>query len=710
MSAGPARVDLLVLWHHHQPDYRDPARGRSRLPWVRLHATKDYLDMALHLERHPSVRATFNFVPSLLDQLDDAASGGRDELFDLLSRAPGPFTPEECGQLAYRCAMVPPHALERWPSLRATIDAARRAVARNGGGPANDRLWLRLATGFLLAWLDPMVLAEPEAQAAVAAGERVEPRHRDDLVALHARLTGHVIPAYRRLADHGQIELSATPYFHPILPLLVDLRSARRAQPSLPLPAETLTAPEDAREQIERARLRHAAAFGAPPAGMWPSEGSVSPEVAEIAAACGVRWLASDEGVLWRSLPESARRRSALYRPWKLATPAGEIALFFRDHELSDRIGFVYQRWDAEDAARDLVQRVVRIGEEHGGETPALVSIMLDGENCWEGYPEDGGPFLEALYRRIESTPAIRTVTPSQVLDEPRASGTLATLHSGSWIDADFHIWIGHPEKNRAWDLLARTRHALTAGGFTRTKDPMAWESLARAEGSDWFWWYGDDHHTPDKPLFDELFRGHLKGAYVAAGLPVPAALDFPIARMAREPETHLRPLGLVRAVIDGRRTHFYEWHAAGRVSPGAGSAMHRKSGVARDLYYGFDGSRLVLRLDPAGSGFPSGTRLRLDLGGRASQRIEAGPLDRGVLDPLRTSAPPGPLAGAECAVGEVLELAIPLGTIGLATGEEFELAVQLLGPDGPIETLPGDGLLRLVVPGPDYEATMWST
>jgi alpha-amylase/alpha-mannosidase (GH57 family) len=706
VSAGPARVDLLFLWHHHQPDYRDPIRGRSRLPWVRLHATKDYLDMALHLERHPTLRATFNFVPSLIDQLDDAVAGGRDELFDLLARAPGPFTLDECRLLAFRCAMVPGHALERWPSLRTTIDAARRAASEGGGGAANDPLWLRLACGFLLAWIDPIFLGEPEAGAALAAGSRLEPRHRDELIALHARLTGYVIPAYRRLAEHGQIELSATPYFHPILPLLVDLRTARRAQPSLPLPVETLTAPGDAREQIERARVRHAAAFGAAPSGMWPSEGGVSPEVAEIAAGCGVQWLASDEGVLWRSLPEASRRRAALYRPWKLTSRAGDITLFFRDHELSDRIGFVYQRWDPEQAAEDLVQRVLRIGEEHGRDAAPLVSIMLDGENCWEGYPDDGGPFLEALYRRIESTPAIRTVTPSQVIAEGASPGTLPTLHSGSWIDADFHIWIGHPEKNRAWDLLARTRHALEAGAVTRAGHPGAWESLARAEGSDWFWWYGDDHHTPDKPLFDDLFRAHLKGAYLAAGLPVPATLEFPVARMARDTERHHRPIGFVHATIDGRRSHFYEWHAAGRVSPGAGGAMHRAPGVVRDLFYGFDGPRLVLRLDPVAKGFPAGSRLRLEIGAPVSQRIEIGPLDRARPE-IRRAA--GLVPDTDCRIGEVLELAIPVAALGARTGDAIELAIQVLGPDGPLETLPGDDLLRVTVPGADYESVMWS-
>jgi hypothetical protein len=293
------------------------------------------------------------------------------------------------------------------------------------------------------------------------------------------------------------------------------------------------------------------------------------------------------------------------------------------------------------------------------------------------------------------------------------AAGTgaraLPRVVAGSWIYRNLATWIGHPEKNRAWDLLARTRTALVAGGCTRATHPVAWESLAKAEGSDWFWWYGDDHHTPDKPLFDELFRAHLRGAYGAAGIPVPTALEFPIARMAREPEQHQRPLGSVRVTVDGQRTHFYEWYAAGRVSPGAGSAMHRKTGVVRDLFYGFDADRLMIRIDAVPSGFPPGSSVRLERGGRITQQIEIGPLDVPEPPIRRTTAPEGVLAGAECRIGAVLELAIPIAALDAGAGEEIELALQVLGPDGPIETLPGDDVLRLTIPGPGSESSLWS-
>lgn len=581
-SASPP-VDLVFLWHHHQPDYRSPRDGVAQLPWVRLHASKDYLDMALHLERHPGVRAAFNFVPSLLDQLDEAAGGARDTLFALLARPIGSLTAAERAWLAARTLVAPRHALERWPRYRAL--SARAAKALQGGPELTDDELLALTCWFQLAWIDPTLLGEPEARAALAAGGEFGPVHRDALLTLSDRLAGRVVPAYRALEQRGQIELSCSAYDHPILPLLIDVRAARRARPDLPLPAEPFAEPADAERQIARGRARHAEAFGRAPGGLWPSEGGVSPEMAAIAAAQGVRWFATDEGVLWRSLPQAERRRDRLYQPWRAATPTGDLAVLFRDHELSDRIGFVYHHWNPDDAAADFVARVRRIARDGtGGPHAPVVPVILDGENCWEHYAEDGGPFLEALYGALEAAADIRTCTPSQVIAEwGAAAPVLPGLHTGSWIDADFHIWIGHPEKNRAWELLSRARRALVEAGGTPERDPQAWHALDAAEGSDWFWWFGDDHPTPDKDLFDRIFREHLAAVYAHAKLLAPAWLEVPITRPGGPPVATTQPLGFVHPVLDGRPTHFYEWHAAGRFRLAAGgSAMHRHAGLGR--------------------------------------------------------------------------------------------------------------------------------
>ncbi|MBI5709361.1 MAG: glycoside hydrolase [Candidatus Eisenbacteria bacterium] len=704
-------VELLFLWHHHQPDYRSPREGRALLPWVRLHATKDYLDMALHLERHPGVHATFNFVPSLLDQLDAAAAGAPDALFDLLARPVDSLTAEEREQVTARCAVAPRHAFDRWPRYRALTLRIARSRGAGINGPTSDEV-LAVECWFLLAWLDPMLFGEPEAERALATGGDFLEEHRDGLLALCRRLVARVVPAYRALSERGQVELSESAYYHPILPLLVDLRAARRARPELALPTEPFAAPEDAARQVERAFRRHAQAFGRPPAGMWPAEGSVSPEVAEIAARAGARWLATDEGVLWNSLPPGARRREAVYRPWRYATPAGDVTLFFRDRELSDRIGFVYHHWDTGEAVADFLGRVRRIGREWTGGGVPLVSVILDGENCWENYPGDGSSFLEELYAALEAAPDIRTRTPAEVLAAGAPAETLPELHSGSWIDADFHIWIGHPEKNRAWDLLARARRALVEAGRGPEGSPAAWEALFAAEGSDWFWWFGDDHYTADKAVFDRIFREHLQGVYEHAGLPVPPWLQVAVARFAGRPDVVTQPLGLVRATLDGRPTHFYEWYAAGRHQLGAGGgSMHRGAGLGRDLYFGFDLERFCLRLDFAANAPPGGTYdLLLEFLAPRAARVTVRGLEPGERPVLRPAAAgEEPVPGARCVIGTVLELGIPFASLGLTAGDSVDLLVQLMQDGAPVESLPAADLVRFVVPDERYETAMWS-
>jgi len=708
LAAPDAAVELLFLWHHHQPDYRSPATAVARLPWVRLHAVKDYLDMALRLERHPGLRATFNFVPVLLDQLDDAVAGRGDALFDAIARPIESLEAELRAEVSRRCAAPPPRLRERWPRYAALC----RKVAR-GGAPLDDRELGALEAWFLIAWLDPMFHGDPEVREAMAGPSGPAVAHVAPLLALHARRVAEVLPAYRRLAERGQIELSTSPYAHPILPLLVDTACARRARPDLHLPDPGLAAPEDAERQIERARLRHARAFGAAPLGMWPSEGSVSPEMAELVAAQGLRWIATDEAVLWRSLRAGERKRAALHRPWCVRTAAGPLTVLFRDHELSDRIGFVYQNWEAGEAVADFVARLRRIGAEHAGERPPLVTVALDGENCWEHYPSDGGPFLDGLYAALAAAPDIRTVTPGDVLAARGPGEPLANLHSGSWIDADFHIWIGHPEKNAAWERIARARADLVASGQSEADAPAAWESLHAAEGSDWFWWLGVDHHTSDKALFDALLREHLAATYERRGAQPPDWLAEPITRF--EPEAgEGTPLGYLRPRIDGRVTSYYEWASAGRCRAAAGAAMHRGESALRDLYYGFDERSIHLRLDIA-------TAARTP-SARAEIRVRRGPKSWGFALGVMPGAaaieirecpedfrPEAGMAGAKVASGQVLELSVPLAPLGLAPGDEIAIVAVLRDGDAVLGEITAGDPDPIRITDLADEAAQWS-
>jgi alpha-amylase/alpha-mannosidase (GH57 family) len=706
VKSDPQGLDLVFIWHHHQPDYRHPRDGRALLPWVRLHGTKDYLDMALHLERHSRVHSTFNFAPSLLSQLDSALAGGSDALFDLLQRTPATLSPSERAELQSRVRMAPPWARDRWPAYQALCERLRAPAV------ANDHELLRLSCFFLLAWIDPLLLREPEAAAAEEAtlAGRTGIAERDALLSLHARLLARVKPAYAALAARGQVEITCSPAFHPILPLLVDVRHARRPRPDLPSPSEPFMAPEDARWQIEHGLATTEAAFGARPVGMWPSEGSVSPEVAELLAAARVRWVATDELVLWRSLGTS--RREELYRPWALTTAAGEVALFFRDHELSDRIGFVYSTWSAADAVADFMRHLRRIAEAHrvsGLPGNPVVSVILDGENCWEHYAEDGMPFLDALYTALEAAPDIRTRTPSEVLADHPGPGRLANLHSGSWIDGDFHIWAGHPEKNRAWDLLARTRATLVASGATRETHPGAWDALAAAEGSDWFWWFGEDHYTADKALFDTLFRAHLQAVYERAGLASPSWVSLPVTMASRGGDEHRTPTTLIHPIIDGRLSRYYEWHGSGTWRLGTGgSTMHRVTEpVASALHYGFDERTLYLRLDFAGEALPGEeASLVVEVVAPAPMRLRLDGISPGLKPLVREGTAE---EAGRAGIDDVLEVAIPLTSLGVGPSAALELLLHLERGTERLESLPPGQVLRLTIPGPNWDAANWS-
>ena len=690
------RVELILLWHQHQPDYRDPRSGRSQLPWVRLHATKDYVDMARRLEPFPRVKATFNFVPSLVDQIEAAAAGEPDELFELLALAPRDLSREQRRSVTRRGAQIPAHARVARPALNAIA-----AAAENGADLSDDDL-LTLEIGFLLGWLDPSFHAEPEAAAAIGAPARLE--LRDGLLALHRRLLDQVIPVHRRLLERGQIELSTSPYYHPILPLLMDVSVASRSRPDLPLPRRPFAAPDDARRQLERAIARHAEVFGRAPRGAWPSEGSVSPEVAELAAGVGLAWLASDQGVLERSLDE--RMSGAHFRPWRLDTRSGPLHLFFRDHELSDRIGFVYQRWKAADAVADFLDRLRKIGGKKSEDAP-IVSVMLDGENCWEGYEEDGGPFLDRLYGALDAADDIGMTTPAEVLSRAKDWPRLSRLHSGSWIDADFHVWAGHPEKNRAWDLLAHARERLVAHSDA---PEAAWDSLLKAEGSDWFWWLGDDHYTSDKALYDRLFREHLRAIYEACGEAVPPEIEVPIAAAAK-PTREEVPAAFMTPVIDGRQTDFYEWQAAGRRAiAGAGGAMHAGRAWIRDLYYGFDRRSIHLRVDflePPGES----RALRIEWLEPAAVRHEIRALAPGrpAIERAATRGAAEGVPGATACLDSVLEMTIPLEALSTRPGDRLSFFVQVLERGRPVETAPASDVVRLQAPDESLDAAVWS-
>jgi alpha-amylase/alpha-mannosidase (GH57 family) len=558
---APVRLAVVFLWHMHQPEYRDCATGEFAQPWVYLHALKDYADMAAHLERHPEVRAVVNFVPVLADQLEDyadqfATGRVRDPLLGLLARDPAtPLAPAERAFAIDRCfhanheKMVQPY-----PAYRG-LHELYTGLERQGLGALDylsDQYFYDLVTWYHLVWTGETVRRGSElVTRLMAGGMGFTPEDRKALFALIGEVVRDVLPRYARLAASGRVELSTSPHYHPIAPLLIDFAAAREAKPDLPLPAAVGYAGGTARAgfHVQSALDTHVRRFGVRAAGVWPSEGGVSGPFLKLLAAYGVRWTASGEGVLAQSLraadAPAADRARTLYRPYRVGSEG--VTCFFRDDRLSDLIGFEYAKWHSRDAAAHFVGELEAIAAGARADDPPLVSVILDGENCWEYYPYNGYFFLDELYARLARHPSIRTATFAESLRDEESgrarpeTGTLPHLVAGSWVYGDFTTWIGSPEKNRAWDLLCAAKASfdlvVESGRLDGAGRAAAVRQLAVCEGSDWFWWMGDYNPAHAVASFDALFRANLRRLYGLLHLPAPAALDEPISRGGGHPE-----------------------------------------------------------------------------------------------------------------------------------------------------------------------------
>ncbi|HCI14754.1 MAG: glycoside hydrolase [Gallionellales bacterium GWA2_60_142] len=558
-------ANLVFLWHMHQPDYRDYSSGDFVLPWTYLHAIKDYTDMAYHLERHPKVRAVVNFVPILLDQIEDYcdqfASGElRDPLLRLLAHEDHSKLTVEQRQLAFDACFRSNHTkmISPYPAYKRLFELYNRlhtdgetALSYLSGQYLSD-----LLTWYHLVWCGESVRREHAlVPRLMSKAEGFTCEDRKQLLELIGQQVASVIPRYRKLAESGQIEISATPHYHPLAPLLIDFASAREAMPDAPLPKSPHYPKGRLRvtEHVRLARRSHRDRFGMEPQGMWPAEGSISTETLEVLAAEGCRWTASGEGVLVNSLNKMRKavpaRHQYLYRPYQLAQNGDGLQCFFRDDHLSDLIGFEYSRWHGKDAAGHFIDQVLAIAEQADeGETP-VISVILDGENAWEYYPYNGFYFLDELYTALESNSRIHTTTYAEYLKNcnvPKASGyaqthNLASVVAGSWVYGNFSTWIGSADKNRAWDLLCVAKQSfdmvMASDRLNQSEQEAAEKQLRSCESSDWFWWFGDYNPSHSVSSFDRLFRHNLTELYHLLKLPPPMNLFEPISQGSGNPE-----------------------------------------------------------------------------------------------------------------------------------------------------------------------------
>ncbi len=745
-------IRLVLLWHMHQPFYKDMVSGEYRLPWVRLHALKDYYGMVKLLDEFPDVHQNFNLVPSLVAQIQDYASGlAHDPFFDLVAKPAKDLTQRERNfALQYLFQANPVNMIGRYPRYRELWELYRSKSDTAEGAESyfTTRDYADLQVLSQLAWFDEFFLTEPDIAALVEKDEDFTEDDQKFVVGKERELVAKVLPAYAAAAKRGGIELSATPYYHPILPLLCDTNVGAESSPGLPLPTRRFKHPDDAALQIRRALDSHQALFGIRPRGLWPSEGSVSDEALKLASHEGVQWMATDEGVLGRSLDFNFARHNSdhlsadgakrLYNIYRYEKDDTRMHMVFRDHRLSDLIGFVYSGMPAADAASHLIRNIKSSAQpvlDAGRD--AVVSIILDGENAWEYYPQSGREFLRRFYDALQRDEQIEPLTISEAISRQKEAdfGELKRLVPGSWIDANFNVWIGAPEDNYAWDLLAEARdyYDRHAHRVSEAQRQIAWEELLIAEGSDWNWWYGPEHHSANDRDFDELYRKHLSNVYHALeGIP-PEELSTPIIHGAVRP-SYVPQTAYVRARVDGLVSGYFEWMgAASFTSDQRTSAMHGKQFLLDAVYAGLDGDSVSGRLD-FHHGVPTDTyRLVVNMevwrgGGDRKAALESyrltvdaeGPLVRrwALTDPrewmVLANSPgvdgDGRSAGVEVALKEIFEMRVPFALIGAEQGSRIRLRFSIWREHLPVDSLPLEGWIDLyVVAEEELETNLYS-
>lgn len=717
---------ISFIWHMHQPFYKDPMTGFYRLPWVRLHGTKDYLDMVEILKDFPNIKQNFNLVPSLIEQLIDYSENNAKDIHLEISI-------KNASELNYneKLFMLENFFLANWDNMIKPFPRYYELLVKRGTRLIKSELvravkyfsegdFLDLQVLFNLCWIDPVFRnSDPFLKALSDKGQNYSEEDKLILLDKQLEILKKIIPAYKEMASNGHIELSFSPFYHPILPLLCNTDIAKTAMPYARLPKYRFACPEDANKQIELGINYFKKVFDYSPAGMWPSEGSVSEEVLRIVSKYGIKWIATDEGVLSNSLHKRLRDQSGnVNEPGKLYKPYTfeGVSVIFRDHTLSDLIGFNYSQWDSKKAASDLINRLLNIRNSMTMESPCLVSIILDGENAWEHYKNDGRDFFLYLYDGISGEERLKTITVSDFVNNFEKGEKLEYLHPGSWINSNFGIWIGHEEDNLAWDYLSETREALE--NFQKEHPDIniekAWNAIYVAEGSDWNWWYGDEHTTETQEDFDELFRLNLMKVYKEIGKDVPAQLFIPVLRHDRKVSPTLEIRGFIKPTIDGAVTSYYEWYQGAQIDvKKSGGSMHKSESLISTIFFGFNKDCLFLRVDPKMpfDDFDDETELSIITSRPSDMKITCPVKDKGIKGALfRKINNNWELIKeiSEVAIQDIFEISIPFSDLSAKEKDEINLFISIRKGTEEIERCPWRGHITIDVPTEDFEAMMW--
>jgi len=609
------QIFVAFIWHQHQPYYKDVFTSHFIMPWTRLHGIKDYIGMANLLDEFPDVKATFNFTPVLLKQLEEYYNKSiYDKNFDIAKKKVSELSGEDKIYIldnfffAHKFNMIKPFP-RYWELFK------KRCVGEKKGvevvGKFTDSELLDLEVLFDLSWIHQTEIEKDTfLKNLKSKGRNFTEEEKNQLLEKELKILENIVPLHKTLHARHQIEIITSPFYHPILPLLCDFESAKPGLPDVKLPKEKISLKEDAEIHLKKAVEYFEEVFGFSTQGLWPSEGSVSEDIIPLLIDNNIKWTATDEAILSKSIDVPFRdnkgyiiNQNKLYKPYRIDSDKGELAFVFRDRELSDAIGFDYHGMAPEDAAKDLIKRIKNRVDP--GQPNQLVTILLDGENAWESYHENGIEFFRSLYTLLSEDESIKTTTVSEYLEKYPPVDKIGHLFPGSWVDANFRIWIGHEEDVRGWEYLIQTRKDLfnylkeNEGHVAPELKNRLLEELFVAEGSDWYWWFGDDHFSGMDDKYDHLFRQILKNIYQGMGKIPPDFLEIPIIKYEEKAFFSL-PRAFLQVKIDGEISNYYEWFDSGYFSTKTegGSMETQKTRIFDSLFFGFDESNFYLRLD----------------------------------------------------------------------------------------------------------------
>lgn len=545
-------LKLVLCWHMHQPEYRDTSSGEFKLPWTYLHVIKDYVDMAAHLEAVPAAKAVVNFAPILLEQIEDYSNqvncflqdriAIKDPLLAALVEPSVSADPENRLKVLHDCRKANrDRQINRYPAFRKLTEMAEWIQSHQDAiNYVNSQFVTDILVWYHLVWMGETVkLSDARVQRLIQKGSGFSLHDRIEMLEIIRDLLSKVVYRYKSLARKGRIELSVTPYAHPILPLLLNMQSTLEAMPQAQMPSLQAYPGGIERVQwhLEKGVNTFKHFFGFEPQGCWPSEGSISEATLKTLSDYGFKWTASGGNVLQNSIQLAGMNEAGcLHHPFKLVST--DIACFFRDDGLSDLIGFEYSKWHADDAVADLIQHLENIADfaEH---TP-VVSIIMDGENAWEYFPDNGYHFLSALYQRLSEHPRIELTTFSECLQNNVIIKPLPKLVAGSWVYGTFSTWIGDADKNCGWDMLGDVKmafdKAVADNRLSERQLIIAEQQLAICEGSDWFWWFGDYNPGEAVSDFERQYRLNLTNLYRLLNEDPPAYLAMSFTQGSGRP------------------------------------------------------------------------------------------------------------------------------------------------------------------------------